>query len=133
MKTLDLHKLWEVCNTLSVKESELQEQNIFISFLGNRSNFCAQTFESFLEYYSFSVEDETIIVFNNDPVSWEDFSTDDFSYIPVSLLNFSEKELEKWIDDEIEKQLNQQKLEKLQQKDYIKSQIERLKTQLNNL
>ena len=133
MRELNLYKLWEVCNTLSLKESELQEQNIFISFLGNRSNFCAQTFESFLEYYSFSIEGETIIVFNDDGVPYEDFSTDDFSYVPAVLLSFGEKELEKWIDDEIEKQLAQQKLEKLQQKDYIKSQIERLKTQLNNL
>lgn len=133
MKELNLYKLWEVCNTLSLKESELQEQSIFISFLGNKSNFCAQTFESFLEYYSFSIEGETIIVFNDDGVPYEDFSTDDFSYVPAVLLSFGEKELEKWIDDEIEKQLAQHKLEKLQQKDYIKSQIERLKTQLNNL
>ena len=133
MRELNLYKLWEVCNTLSLKESELQEQSIFISFMGHKSNFCAQTFESFLEYYSFSIEGETIIVFNDDGVPYEDFSTDDFSYVPAVLLSFGEKELEKWIDDEIEKQLAQHKLEKLQQKDYIKSQIERLKTQLNNL
>ena len=133
MKTLDLEKLWEVCNTLSLKESELQEQSIFISFLGNKSNFCAQTFESFLEYYSFSIEGETIIVFNDDGVPYEDYTNDDFSYISTILLSFGEKELEKWIDDEIEKQLTQQKREKEQQKENIKSQIERLKTQLNNL
>ena len=133
MRQLNLYKLWEVCNTLSLKESELQEQSIFISFLGNKSNFCAQTFESFLEYYSFSIEGETIIVFNDDGVPYEDFSTDDFSYVPTVLLSFGEKELERWIDDEIEKQLTQQKREKEQQKENIKSQIERLKTQLNNL
>ena len=133
MRELNLYKLWEVCNTLSLKESELQEQSIFISFLGNKSNFCAQTFESFLEYYSFSIEGETIIVFNDDGVPYEDFSTDDFSYVPTVLLSFGEKELERWIDDEIEKQLTQQKREKEQQKENIKSQIERLKTQLNNL
>ena len=122
-----------MCNTLSLKESELQEQNIFISFLGNRSNFCAQTFESFLEYYSFSIEGDDIIVFNDDGIPYESYNNDDFSYVPAVLLSFGEKELERWIDNEIEKQLAQQKLEKLQQKDYIKSQIERLKTQLNNL
>lgn len=133
MRELNLYKLWEVCNTLSLKESELQEQSIFISFLGNESNFCAQTFESFLEYYSFSVEDETIIVFNDDGIPYEDYTNDDFSYVPTVLLSFGKKELEKWMDDEIEKQLAKQKLEKLQRKDYIKSQIERLTTQLNNL
>ena len=133
MRELNLYKLWEVCNTLSLKESELQEQSIFISFMGYKSNFCAQTFESFLEYYSFSIEGETIIVFNDDGVPYEDFSTDDFSYVPTILLSFGEKELEKWIDDETERQLAQQKLEKLQRKDYIKEQIKRLETQLSNL
>ena len=133
MRELNLYKLWEVCNTLSLKESELQEQSIFISFLGNKSNFCAQTFESFLEYYSFSVEDETVIVFNDDGVPYEDYTNDDFSYVSTVLLSFGEKELEKWIDDETERQLAQQKLEKLQRKDYIKEQIKRLETQLSNL
>ena len=133
MKTLDLEKLWEVCNTLSLKEAELQEQDIFISFLGNKSNFCAQTFESFLEYYSFSIEGETIIVFNDDGVPYEDYTNDDFSYVSTVLLSFGEKESEKWIDDETERQLAQQKLEKLQRKDYIKEQIKRLETQLSNL
>ena len=133
MKELNLYKLWEVCNTLSLKESELQEQSIFISFLGNKSNFCAQTFESFLEYYSFSIEGDDIIVFNDDGIPYESYNNDDFSYVPAVLLSFGEKELERWIDDEIEKQLTQQKREKEQQKENIKSQIERLKTQLNNL
>ena len=133
MRELNLYKLWEVCNTLALKESELQEQSIFISFMGHKSNFCAQTFESFLEYYSFSIEGETIIVFNDDGVPYEDYTNDDFSYISTILLSFGEKELEKWIDDETERQLAQQKLEKLQRKDYIKEQIKRLETQLSNL
>ena len=37
MKELNLHKLWEVCNKLSEKESELSEEDVFISFLGYRS------------------------------------------------------------------------------------------------
>lgn len=133
MKTLDLEKLWEVCNTLSLKKSELQEQSIFISFLGNKSDFCAQTFESFLEYYSFSVENETIIVFNDDGIPYEDYTNDDFSYVPICLLSFSAERLENWMKIEIDLQLAKQKREKEQQKENIKSQIERLKTQLNNL
>ena len=95
MRELNLYKLWEVCNTLALKESELQEQSIFISFMGHKSNFCAQTFESFLEYYSFSIEGETIIVFNDDGVPYEDFSTDDFSYVPAVLLSFGE--VHRWL------------------------------------
>ena len=133
MRELNLYKLWEVCNTLSLKESELQEQSIFISFMGHKSNFCAQTFESFLEHYSFSIEGDDIIVFNDDGVPYEDYTNDDFSYISTILLSFGEKELERWIDDEIEKQLTQQKREKEQQKENIKSQIERLKVRLETL
>ena len=133
MKTLDLEKLWEVCNTLSLKESELQEQSIFISFLGNRSNFCAQTFESFLEYYSFSIEGDDIIVFNDDGIPYESYNNDDFSYVPIRLLSFSAERLENWMKIEIDLQLAKQEREKEQQKENIKSQIERLKTQLNNL
>lgn len=133
MKTLDLEKLWEVCNTLSLKESELQEQSIFISFMGYKSNFCAQTFESFLEYYSFSIEGDDIIVFNDDGIPYESYNNDDFSYVPIRLLSFSAERLENWMKIEIDLQLAKQEREKEQQKENIKSQIERLKTQLNNL
>ena len=133
MRELNLYKLWEVCNTLSLKESELQEQGIFISFMGNRSNYCNPIFEGFLNYYSFRIDGDEIVVFNDDGVPYEEFTNNDFSYIPTVLLSFGEKELERRIDDEIEKQLTQQKREKEQQKENIKSQIERLKTQLNNL
>ena len=133
MKELNLYRLWEVCNVLSNKLSELSEQNIFISLLGHRSNYNKINFKNFLKYYNFKIEDDVIIVFNDDGIPYEPYNNDDFSYIPSVLLSFYEKDLEKWIDDEIEAQLKQQKLEKLQRKDYIKSQIKNLETQLNNL
>lgn len=133
MKELNLWKLWSVCNTLSNKQSELSEQNIYIGLLGNRSDYSEISFENFLEYYSFKIEDDTITVFNDDGVPYEDYHNDDFSYIPLSLLSFGEKELEKWMDDEIEKQLGQQKLDKLAEKENIKQKIKYLETQLNNL
>ena len=133
MENLNLKKLWEVCNTLSNKQSELCEQNIFVHLMGHRSNYGEMDFEGFLKYYSFRMNGDEIVVFNNDPVSWEDFSNDDFSYIPLSLLSFAEKDLEKWIDDEIEKQLAQQKRDRLAEKENIKQKIKYLETQLNNL
>ena len=133
MKELNLERLWSVCNTLSNKQSELCEQNIFVHLLGHRSNYGEIGFEGFLNYYSFRLDGNEIVVFNNDPVSWEDFSNDDFSYIPMSLLSFAEKDLEKWIDDEIENQLEKQKRDKLAEKEDIKQKIKHLETQLNNL
>lgn len=133
MKELNLEKLWSVCNTLSNKQSELCEQNIFVHLMGHRSNYGEISFEGFLNYYSFRLDGDEIVVFNNDPISWESFSNDDFSYIPLSLLSFGEKDLGKWMDDEIENQLAQQKLNKLAEKEGIKQKIKHLETQLNNL
>lgn len=133
MRELNLYKLWEVCNTLSSKESELQEQGIFISFMGNRSNYGEMNFEKFLEYYSFRIDGDEIVVFNQDGVPYEEFTNNDFSYIPTVLLSFSAEKLESWMNIEVDLQLAQQKREREQQKENIKSKIERLKTQLKNL
>jgi hypothetical protein len=133
MEKLDLKRLWEMCNILSEKQSELAEESVYVHLLGHRSNYGETSFENFLEYYSFKIEQDNIVVFNNDPISWEDYSNDDFSYVPSVLLSFGEKDLEKWMDDEIEKQLGQQKLDKLAEKEIIKQKIKYLETQLNNL
>jgi len=133
MKELNLYRLWEICNLFSEKESELSEQNIFISFMGHKSNFGAQTFESFLEYYSFKIEGDVIMVFNDDGVPYEDYHNDDFSYIPLSFLSFSDERLESWMKIETTLQLVGQERDKLARKEDIKEQIKRLKTQLNNL
>ena len=133
IKELNLEKLWGICNLLSLKESELQEQSIFISFMGHRSNYGEIGFEGFLNYYSFRIDGDEIVVFNQDGIPYESYHNDDFSYIPTVLLSFSAEKLENWMKIEVDLQLEQQKREKEQQKENIKSQIERLKTQLNNL
>lgn len=133
MKELNLWKLWEVCNTLSNKQSELAEESIYVHLLGHHSNYCAETFESFLEYYSFKIEVDEITVFNNDGVPYELYNNKDYSYIPFCLLSFSAEKLENWRKTEIELQLEKQQRDKLEEKENIKQQIKRLETQLNNL
>jgi hypothetical protein len=132
MKTLDLEKLWEVCNILSEKESEFAEHSTYVYLLGRTSNYCSSSFDKFLEYYSFKIEGNEIVIFNNDGIPYEDYTNNDYSYIPPVLLSFSRENLEKWIDDEVEKQLKQQELDKLQEKDSIKLQIENLQKRLNS-
>ena len=132
MKTLDLEKLWEVCNTLSEKQSELAEHDTFISLLGNSSDFSAYSFEQFLEYYSFKIEEDMIIVYNNDGVPYEDYTNNDFSYVPIPVLGFGEKELKNWIDEEIKRQLKQQEEQKIAEKENIKRQIEILQKKLES-
>lgn len=132
MKNLNLYRLWEICNKLSEKQDILFEESIYVSLLGNRSNYCDPNFNRFLEYYSFKVEKEDITVFNNDPIQWENFSTDDFSHIPIALLNMSEVDLDVWIETEVAKQLEAQRINNLAEKENIKEQIKRLEKQLEN-
>jgi hypothetical protein len=133
MEILNLKKLWEVCNILSDKESELSEQNCYISLLGMNSDYLTMEFDSFLSHYSFKVEKDRIIVFNDDGIPYEDFTRGDFSYVPIPVLGFGEKEIENWMEEEIAKQLEQQENDRIAQKEDIKRQIELLNKRLNTL
>lgn len=133
MKELNLYRLWEICNILSEKMEELAEDNKYIYLLGHRSSYSAYSFDSFINYYSFKVEEEDIIVYNNDFVSYEDYTNNDFSSIPICLLSFSAEKIEEWIETEIQKQLKEQEKEKEQRKKYIESEINRLQNQLEEL
>jgi hypothetical protein len=133
MENLNLKKLWEVCNILSDKESELSEQNCYISLLGINSDYLTTEFDSFLSYYSFKVEDNNIVIFNDDLVPFENFSNNDISYVPIPILGFGEKELENYIEQSIKMQLEQQEKDRIAQKEDIKRQIELLNKRLNTL
>jgi hypothetical protein len=132
MKELNLEKLWEVCNMLSDKMGELSEENLYVYLLGFRSCYGASDFENFLSYYSFKIEDGGVNVYNDDGIPYESYTNNDYSFIPFCLLSFSRENIEKWIDDEIEKQLKQQELQKIQEKDNIRLRIKILEKQLNS-
>ena len=130
MRELNLYKLWEVCNKLSEKESELSEGDVFISLLGNTSNYSEMCFEGFLNYYSFKIDGEDTIIYNDDSVQWEDYRNNDFSTFPLFLLSFGEKELNIWIEQTIKKQLEEQEANKIAEKEEIKRKIELLTKRL---
>ena len=130
MKKLDLEKLWSVCNKLSNKEQELSERDIYVSLMGHSSNYSEMEFESFMKYYNFGFEDDNIVVFNDDAVSYENYTNQDFSYIPIILLSFDETMLEKYIENEINEQLKHQEQERLQRKEDLKTKIELLTKKL---
>lgn len=131
MENLKLKRLWEVCNKLSSASIVLEDEDeIYISLLGNSSNYTPSSFESFLDYYSFSVQDDKIIVFNDDGVPFEDYRTDDYSYIDVSLLELSDEALDGWIKEEVDRQIAQQKLDEEAEQKRIKLEIERLQKRL---
>jgi hypothetical protein len=135
METLNLKKLWEICNILSDKQNEFHEQGIYIYFMGRSSEYNSMSFESFLDYYSFKIIKDVneVLVFNNDPISWENYSTNDFSYVPLNLLLGGEKALEEYLKNETEKQLEQIEKDKIALKEKVKKDIEKLTNKLKTL
>jgi hypothetical protein len=126
--------LWQICVTVSKKEEKLNENGKYPCLLGHFSSFdSTMSFEGFLDYYSFRIKDDTVVVFNDDKFPYEDFGADDFSYVPTYLLETSEKSLEEWIKKEVENSLIRKKEENLAQKENIKRQIERLNKELETL
>jgi hypothetical protein len=132
MENLNLRRLWEVCNMLSDKEQELSEKNIYISLLGNISSYSSSDFENFLEDYSFKIEKDKIIVFNNDEIPYEDYSNNDFSYVPIILLSLPKDKFNNWISIEVELELERQKREKEREIEDIKHKINFLTKKLND-
>ena len=130
MKNLDLEKLHYICNKLSNKEQELSERDIYVSLMGHSSEYSEMEFESFIKYYNFGFEDDNIVVFNDDGIPYENYTNQDFSYIPIILLSFDETMLEKYIENEINEQLKHQEQERLQRKEDLKKQIELLTKKL---
>lgn len=133
MKTLNLQRIHEICEILSQRQSELEDDDKYVYLLGTRSNYTSMTFKDFLNYYSFRIDDGEIVVFNDDAVNWEDYTKNDFSSFPLFLTSFGAKDLNEWIDDKIKAELREQEIQKIEKKKNLELQIERLQTELNNL
>ena len=130
--TLDLKKIWEILNTLSNRQEELGQEYYYVDLLGRDSNYFSRDFESFLEYYSFRVEDNNVVVFNDDLIPYSDYTNNDYSYIPLPVLGFGEEELENYIKQTVEMQLKEQEEQRIAEKENIKRQIEQLQKRLEN-
>ena len=128
--TLDLEKIWKLCNYFSDKQCALVEQKCYVQLLGNSSEYFSRDFESFLEYYSFKIEDNNVVIFNNDHIPYEDYNNNDYSYIHLNVLGFGEEELENYIKQMVDMQLKEQEEARIAEKENIKRQIERLQKQL---
>lgn len=130
---LDLQKIWNTMNFISEQEDVLNEKDIYPYFLGMRSNYCKQDFNSFLEHYSIRIDGEEFCIFNDDLIPYEDYTKDDFSYIPKELLDFNEKQLKDWIDKEVNVHLKRVEQNKKEEKEHIKNQIKILTKKLEQL
>ena len=127
---LDLEKIWKLCNYFSDRQCALVEENCYVQLLGNSSEYFSRDFSSFLEYYSFKIKNNNVVIFNNDPIPYEDYNNNDYSYIHLNVLGFGEEELESYINQMVKMQLKEQEEAKIAMKENIKRQIERLQKQL---
>ena len=130
MKNLNLERLNEICNLISQRQDELAEDSIYVELLGLQSEYSTMSFEMFLSYYSFRIEDDSITIFNNDPVAWETFSNSDFSEVPFIVLDLSDEGLNNWLDRVVAQKIKDLEFENQHRKEGIKRQIEMLQKQL---
>jgi len=103
MKTLDLYRIWQIMNIIDNQENILDEKEIYLNILGNDSKYYEMEFEEFLYEYAFRVDADQICIFNDDRIPYEDYTNNDFSFIPKKLLSFSDTELMAWIEKETQK------------------------------
>ena len=133
MKTLDLHRIWEVMNFLTEQDDILNEKGLYPDFLGQNSNYFREEFSDFLEGYSFRLDKDEICVFNNDRIPYEDDRNNDYSYIPLELLSFNDEQLMNWIDKRTQNYIERQKHYKEEEKKNIEYKIKILTEQLKKL
>ena len=100
MKTLDLYRIWEILNIVKNQENILSEKGIYSNILGHDSKYYIMEFEYFLDEYAFRVDADQICIFNDEQIPYEDYTNNDFSFIPKKLLSFNDTELMAWIEEE---------------------------------
>ena len=93
METTNLKRIWEIFQIIDRidEDGTLDFNNAFLEY------------ESFLEWYSFKIIRDSIMVFNDDRVPYEDYTWNDFNYIPFYVISMSDEEVEKWVLEEIKK------------------------------
>ena len=93
MEIINLKRIWEIFQIIDrIDEDEVLD-----------FNNASLEYESFLEWYSFKIIRDSIMVYNNGRVPYEDDTWNDFNYIPFSVMKMTDEEVEKWVLEEIKK------------------------------
>ena len=130
MKELNLYKIWQIITKVSEAQDKMHEKDLYVYLLNTRSYYVPSDFENFLNYFNFKIEKEYVEVFNRDGVPYENYNNDDVFYIPKKLLTMTDEELDVWIEDKTERELNRIERDKIAEKERIKADINRLNKQL---
>ena len=93
MENINTKRIWEIFQIIDrIDEDEVLD-----------FNNASLEYESFLEWYSFKIIRDSIMVFNDDRVPYENYTWNDFNYIPFYVISMSDEEVEKWVLEEIKK------------------------------
>jgi len=133
MKTLDLYRIWEVLNIVKNQENILYEKDIYLNILGHNSKYYEMEFEYFLDEYAFRVDADQICIFNDDQIPFEDYTNNDFSFIPKKLLSFSDTELMAWIEEETKIFIAELEKDNKNKRKRLEYKIQMLTNELNKL
>ena len=115
MEIINLKRIWEIFQIIGrIDEwSRLDFNNAFLEY------------EGFLDWYSFKMLKDTIMVFNDDRVPYEDYTWNEFNYIPFSVMNMSDEGVEKWVIEEIKKKEEEYVEWEQKRKETLLEEIER--------
>ena len=133
MEQISLHRIWQIITKVSEEQDKMHEQDLYVYLLNTRSYYVPSDFENFLNYFNFKIEKEYIEVFNYDSVPYENYNNDEVFYVSKKLLALTDQELDIWIEEKTQKELDRIERDKIAEKERIKADIDRLNKQLENL
>ena len=115
MEVINTKRIWEIFNIF-----EKIEEDEVLDF-----NNASLEYEEFLDWYSFKMLKDSIMVYNDDQVPYEDDTWNDFNYIPFSVMKMSDEEVEKWVLEEIKKKEKEDVEWEQKRKETLLEEIER--------
>ena len=126
---IDLKRLWEITLIICNEIDEAPEEDFYINYTTQYS------FESFLNYFSIKIDiiREEITYYNDDKVPYEDFTYRDFNTLPLSILEFTDKEVIEWLYKKNKEYVLKEKENRKIELDRLKRNIEILKEQVKKL
>lgn len=113
MEIINTKRIWEIFQIIDRidEDGALDFNNTFLEY------------EGFLDWFSFKVLTNSVMVFNDDPIPYEDYTWNDFNYIPFSVMNMTDEGVEEWVIEEIKKK----------EKEYVEWEQSRKETLLQEI
>lgn len=130
MKEINIFRLWQITNIIQEELFKIEEEKgVFIEF--NTIN----DYDLFLERYSFKIETEynKICYYNNDYIPYENYTYNEYNYLPLGVLEMNDEEVKKYAYGLYEDLLNKEKNDRESLKERLKRDIENFEKQLRNL